>query len=183
MKVITLDAGHGGTDPGAVYGSRLEKDDNLRLALQVRDDLAARCVNVIMTRDTDVFVSLEDRVRIAGENCAGLFVSLHRNSYHRHTPNTNGVSNYIYLTAPEGTRQAAELVLERVAGVGVRSNWGVLRGDYYVLRNSDMPAMLLEMGFIIDPIDNFLFDIFFCEYAAAIAHGIIQSIGMAKPPA
>jgi len=178
--LIVVDAGHGGWDNGASSsdGERLEKDDNLRLALQVQKELLCQGVPVLMTRDTDVFVSLQDRAAMANEAGADLFVSLHRNSFPRHTPNTNGVQNYIYLTAPESTERAAQLVLNQVVDVGVQSNWGVLRGDYYVLRRTAMPAMLLEMGFIIDAIDNILFDKHFYDYAAAIAKGVMEYFGL-----
>ncbi|MCL2069286.1 MAG: N-acetylmuramoyl-L-alanine amidase [Oscillospiraceae bacterium] len=174
--LIVVDAGHGGWDNGAMSqdGERLEKDDNLKLALLVQKELECQGVPVLMTRDTDVFVSLQDRAQIANDAKADLFISLHRNSYPTHTPNTNGVQNYIYLVTPEATQRAAQLVLDQVADVGVQSNWGVLRGDYYVLRRTAMSAMLLEMGFIIDPVDNMLFDEHIYEYAAAIAKGAME---------
>lgn len=173
--LIVIDAGHGGWDNGASWMGRLEKDDNLRLALAVQKELEAQGVSVLMTRDTDVYVSLSDRVDMANNADADLFVSLHRNSYIEQTPMTNGVENFIYLSAPlETTGRAAQYVLDRVVDVGVQSNRGVSRGNYYVLRRTIMPAMLLEMGFIINEIDNELFDEHLEEYAAAIAKGIMQ---------
>ena len=173
--LIVIDAGHGGWDNGASWEGRLEKDDNLRLALEVEKELRRNNIPVLMTRDSDVYVSLTDRVNMANEAGADLFVSLHRNSYIEHTPTTNGVENYIYLTAPaETTGLAAQLVLDSVVRVGVQSNRGVSRGNYYVLRRTVMPAMLLEMGFIIDERDNMLFDKHMEEYAAAIVRGIMR---------
>lgn len=177
--LIVVDAGHGGWDNGASFEGRLEKDDNLALALEVQKQLMAQCVNVLMTRDTDVYVTLQDRALIANNANANLFISLHRNSYIEQTPSTNGVENFIYLTAPpETTGRAAQYVLDSVVEVGVQSNRGVSRGDYYVLRNTIMPAMLLEMGFIINEIDNALFDEHLVEYAAAIAKGAMQYFGL-----
>lgn len=176
---IVIDAGHGGWDNGASYNGRLEKDDNLRLALEVEKQLTAQGVPVLMTRSTDVFVELADRAAIANAAHADLFVSLHRNSYPEQTPYSNGVENFIYLTAPlETSGSAAQLVLDEVVNVGVQSNHGVSRGNYYVLRRTIMPSMLLEMGFIINDIDNKLFDEHLVEYAAAIAKGIMKYFGL-----
>ena len=177
--LITVDAGHGGWDNGASFNGRLEKDDNLRLALAVEKQLEAQGLGVLMTRSVDEYVTLQDRAAMANQAGADLFVSLHRNSYIEQTPLTNGVENFIYLTAPEETSgRAAALVLDAVVNVGVQSNRGVSRGDYYVLRRTNMPAMLLEMGYIINEIDNHLFDEHLEEYAAAIAKGIMQYFGL-----
>jgi N-acetylmuramoyl-L-alanine amidase len=177
--LIAIDAGHGGWDNGASWNGRLEKDDNLRLALEVQKQLLAQGIRVLMTRDTDVYVTLSDRAAMANQAGADLFVSLHRNSYIMHTPTSNGVENFIYLTAPwETAGRAAQDVLDQVVSVGVQSNRGVQRGNYYVVRRTIMPAMLLEMGFIIDEIDNQLFDEHLVEYAAAIAKGIMVYFGL-----
>jgi len=173
--LIVVDPGHGGWDNGASWEGRLEKDDNLRLGLAVREQLMAQSIPVLMTRDTDVYVTLADRAGVANAAGANLFVSLHRNSYPEQTPTAMGVENYIYLTAPEETTgRAAQLVLDSVVDVGVQADRGVSRGDYYVLRKTVMPAMLLEMGFIINEIDNQLFDEHLLDYAAAIVKGIMQ---------
>jgi len=177
--LIVVDPGHGGWDNGASWEGRLEKDDNLRLGLEVRDQLEAMGISYIMTRDTDVFVTLADRADIANAAGADLFVSLHRNSYPEQIPTAMGVENYIYLTAPEETTgRAARLVLNNVVDVGVQADRGVSRGDYYVLRKTQMPAMLLEMGFIINEIDNQLFDEHLAQYAEAIVRGIMQYFGL-----
>lgn len=177
--LIVIDPGHGGEENGATYNGRLEKDDNLRLGLEVARQLREQGVNTIMTRDTDKTVSLQERVNIANSHNADLFVSLHRNSYIEQNENTNGVENFIYLTAPEQTTgRAARLVLDNVVEVGVQNNRGVKRGNYYVLRRTRMPAMLLEMGFIINEEDNRLFDTKLEEYAAAIVKGIMEYFGL-----
>ena len=179
LPLIVVDPGHGGWDNGASWEGRLEKDDNLRLGMEVYKALAELGIPVIMTRDSDEFVALADRAGIANNAGADLFVSLHRNSYPEQTPTAHGVENYIYLTAPEETTgKAAQLVLEKIVEVGVQSDRGVSRGDYYVLRKTQMPAMLLEMGFIINEIDNQLFDEHLHDYAKAIAEGIMLYFGL-----
>lgn len=177
--IIVVDAGHGGWDNGASWEGRLEKDDNLRLALAVQKQLKTqKNVTVIMTRDTDVFVELSERADIANNAGANIFISLHRNSYIEPTPITNGVENWIYLTAPEHTERAAIIVLNEVVKVGVQNNRGVKRGNYYVVRRTLMPSMLLEMGYIINEEDNRLFDEKLTDYARAIAVGILCFFGL-----
>jgi peptidoglycan hydrolase-like protein with peptidoglycan-binding domain len=181
--LIAVDPGHGGYDNGAQWEGRLEKDDNLRLGLAVRDALKNQGVDVLMTRDTDVFIPLSERAAIANQNDADLFVSLHRNSYTEPTATSYGVENYIYLTAPEATTGvAAQNVLDSVVEAGVQGNRGVSRGNYYVLRRTNMPAMLLEMGFILNDEDNRLFDENLDAYAEAIAKGVMEYFGLTYVP-
>lgn len=174
-KTVVLDPGHGGSgNPGAVYGTRLEKNDNLRLALAVRDILASKGVNIVMTRSTDVDVSLSERSNISNRNHADLFVSFHRDS--STNPNANGVGTFIYTSAPARTAGYGFQVSDNITDTGVQTNQGVLRANYAVLRNTVAPAMLLEMGFITNIRDNQLFDTNFNAYANAIARGIMASI-------
>lgn len=176
--LIAVDAGHGGYDPGAVFGGRVEKDDNLRLAQAVQRGLEERGAEVLLTRITDVFVSLEDRVDLANRLNANLFLSLHRNSYIQQTPLTAGAEILIHNAAEEETARAASLVLEEVISAGVQRSAGVDRGDHYVLRNTRMPAMQLEMGYIINAEDNRLFDERLEDYGEAIARGILRCFGV-----
>lgn len=174
-KTVVLDPGHGGIgNPGAVSGSRLEKNDNLRLALAVRDLLVAKGVNVVMTRSSDVDVSLDERSNISNRNNADLFVSFHRDSSTNSA--ANGVGTFIYTAAPARTAGYAFNVSDSIANAGVQTNRGVLRANFAVLRNTVAPAMLLEMGFITNVRDNQLFDTNFNAYANSIANGIIDSL-------
>ena len=179
--LIVVDPGHGGWDNGASWEGRLEKDDNLRLGLEVGRQLREKKIPVLMTRETDEYITLADRANMANQAGADLFVSLHRNSYPEQTPTAMGVENYIYLTAPRNPTEAvAQMVLDQVVEVGVQADRGVSRGDYYVLRETTMPAMLLEMGFIINEEDNRLFDEKLTDYAAAIVSGIMEYFGISN---
>lgn len=180
MSVIAVDAGHGGYDNGASFNGRLEKNDNLRLALAVRDELQKMGQQVVMTRDSDVFVPLNQRAAIANNAGADLFISLHRNSYPEQTPTTKGVDNYIHTYATAETERMARIVLDHVVNVGVQLDRGIQRGNFAVLRNTNMPAMLLEMGFIINEEDNRFFDEKLQDYARAIAQGAIEALGDEK---
>jgi len=171
---IVLDPGHGGVDSGAVSHGRRESADNLRLALAVQRILLDQGQRVIMTRSTDTSVTLGERSAISNRNNADIFVSLHRNAFSN--PAANGVENFVFTTAPPRTVQYAQNVLDRVVAVGVQSNRGLKRGNFAVLRATQAPAMLLEMGFITNTRDNQLFDQHFDAYARAIAQGIMESL-------
>ena len=180
QRIIVLDPGHGGSDFGAVLGSRRESDDTLKLALEVKKLLEAQGQQVIMTRSTDIFVSLSERSAISNRNNADLFVSIHRNA--SSSSAANGVENFVFTTAPTSTVRAAFDVLDEVVTVGVQNNRGVKRGNFAVLRSTHAPAMLLEMGFITNIRDNELFDQNLYAYATAIARGIMQSLSETHPP-
>ena len=182
MRTIVIDAGHGGSDPGAVNGTRLEKNDTLNLALAVQRRLQAQGQNVVMTRNTDVFIPLAERSAISNRAHADMFVSIHRNA--ASSSAANGVENFVYLNPTAMETQYAQTVLNAVVSAGVQNNRGVKRGNFAVLRNTRAPAMLLEMGFISNERDNQLFDQNFDAYADAITRGIIQALGETyHPPA
>lgn len=179
MATVVLDAGHGGYDFGAVNGSRYEKNDNLRMALAVGNLLRGCGVNVVYTRNTDVFIPLLDRSQISNNAGADLFVSIHRNS--STNPTANGVENWVYLTPSQIAVAAADLVLSRIVSAGVQSNRGLRYGNFSVVRHTKAPAMLLELGFISNAEDNRLFDTRFDAYATAIASGILSTLGIFCP--
>jgi N-acetylmuramoyl-L-alanine amidase len=184
MKTIVIDPGHGGEDYGAVYGTRYEKNDNLRLGLALRDKLQQYGQRVIMTRSTDVYVPLLERSIISNSNNADAFISLHRNSSLNLA--ANGVQNFVQTgSAPINTAYAKN-VLDNVVSVGVQSNRGVSQDNFSVLRNTYAPAQLLELGFVSNDVDNRLFDQNFDAYVDAIARGLLTSLGepiMPIPPA
>ena len=157
-----------------MLGLRQEKDDNLRLALAVQRLLQQQGQRVVMTRTTDILVPLAERSAISNRNNADLFVSIHRNS--NPSPAANGMENYVFTTAPTATLQHAQNVLDEIVRAGVQNNRGLFRGNFAVLRNTQAPAMLLEMGFISNPRDNQIFDQNFDAYAAAIARGITDTL-------
>ena len=172
-KTIFLDPGHGGADPGAVNGRRYEKTDNLRIAGAVREKLKARGHTVLMTREEDEYnPSLSARIAVANSARADLFLSLHRNSFN--TKEANGIEIWVRYPAHAA---AAAILLEELAKCPNQSNRGVKTGDYLVLYNAAMPAMLLELGFISNELDNELFDNHLDIYAESIARGILLALG------
>ncbi|MCL2672077.1 MAG: N-acetylmuramoyl-L-alanine amidase [Clostridiales bacterium] len=172
--IVVLDPGHGGTDPGAVSGTRLEKNDNLYLALAVRQRLQALGQTVVMTRTADRFVSLAERSTISNENNADLLVSIHRNA--STSPAANGVENLVQVGAGFIPVTYAQDMLQYIVDAGVQNNRGVLYQNLAVLRNARAPGMLLEMGFITNAEDNRLFDANFEAYASAIAQGVMHAL-------
>jgi N-acetylmuramoyl-L-alanine amidase len=180
MATVVLDAGHGGYDAGAVNGDRYEKNDNLRMTRAVGDILQANGVNVIYTRNSDEYVSLGERVRIANASNADMFVSFHRNS--SVDPNANGFENYVAPRATAKSKQWAEVVYNAVANTNIFVNRGLKEANYYVLVNTRMPAQLLELGFISNAGDNEKFDANFNRLAETIANGIMADLGVTPTP-
>ncbi|MBO5197217.1 MAG: N-acetylmuramoyl-L-alanine amidase [Lachnospiraceae bacterium] len=174
MPKVILDAGHGGFDNGAVFQGRKEKDDNLNLALAVGEILGRSGVDVAYTRTTDVYNSPVEKARIANEEGGDVLVSLHRNS--SPIPNTySGVQTLLYDEG--GMKQdMAEEINEELAEVGY-PNLGIsIRPNLAILRRTEMPALLVEAGFINSDADNRLFDEKFNETANAIAEGIMDTL-------
>jgi len=172
MPTIVLDAGHGGYDAGAVNGARLEKNDNLRMALEVGRLLRECGFTVIQTRTTDVFVPLIERANISNRANASAFVSFHRNG--STNPSANGFENWVHTSASARAVSLANYILDRVVSVGVQSNRGIKYGNFVVLRETRAPAVLIENGFISNAEDNRLFDTNFSLYAQATANGIAR---------
>lgn len=172
---IVIDAGHGGADPGAVYNGRREKDDTLELSLAVGEILSDNGIDVVYTRTEDVFDSPIRKAQIANESGADYFVSIHRNS--AAFPNQyDGVQTLVYDDS--GTAgELAENINRQLENVGYRNINVEERKDLAVLRRTQMPAVLVEAGFINSDTDNRLFDTKAYETARAIADGILETVG------
>ncbi|GAB5082335.1 N-acetylmuramoyl-L-alanine amidase [Hominimerdicola sp. 21CYCFAH17_S] len=178
---VCIDPGHGDTDGGTANAdnTRLEKDDNLRIALLVRKYLEEYGATVVMTRSDDTFVELEERCTIANDAKADMYVSLHRNSY---DGDIRGVEIWVHNKEPKEDTVLAQNIMSRLSEAGISENRGVQYGyvgipgdNYYVNADTKMPSCLVELGFITDETDNRLFDKNIDAYAKAVAEGIIQS--------
>lgn len=171
---IMLDAGHGGTDPGAVYAGRQEKDDTLRLTMAVGKILAENGIDVVYTRTTDVYQTPFEKAQLANGSGANFFISFHRNS----SPvanQYNGVEILLYNKA--GIKyEMAQNILGAMGEVGFREIGIQERPGLVVLRRTRMPALLLEIGFINSDVDNQLFDEKFDEIAQGIANAILGTL-------
>ncbi len=178
-KLIVLDPGHGGFDSGGVNGERMEKDDVLDFGLALRDSLQDYGFDVIMTRDTDEFLSLSERAKISNSLNPAYFVSIHRNSFAN--PASNGVETWVYTNPSQQSVNLANNIQDNLVEVGVQTDRGVKRGNFLVLRETSDPAVLLELGFITNDVDNELFDERFDEYVDAVARGIAKTAGVNVP--
>jgi N-acetylmuramoyl-L-alanine amidase len=142
--VVALDAGHGGRDPGAIGPTGLrEADVVLDVAQRVRDLLSQDGVRVLMIRDTDTTVELDDRTRMAREGGATVFVSIHANASTRAA--VNGTETY-YLT-PQSLALAQMIQDELAAVLGIPSR-GIRTANFIVLRDNDVPSVLVETAYI-----------------------------------
>ena len=176
---IALDAGHGGSDPGAVYKGRQEKDDTLDLTLAVGDILKKNGIDVYYTRTTDEYETPFKKATDANNSGADLFVSIHRNS--SENPNQySGVETLVY--SDTGLKaEVARNINNQLEDAGFK-NLGVdERKNLVVLKRTKMPAVLVEAGFINNDKDNYLFDEEFASIAQAIADGILESIPSGRP--
>lgn len=161
-KVIVIDPGHGGADPGAQNSGIIEKDINLDISLRLRKVLESKGCKVIMTRETDKDfflpgfvrgrmakrVELSQRINLASENIADLFISIHANSFPQR--NTYGMETYYHLKSSPG-KALAELIQEQLVALQPDNKRKAKAGDYYLINQSKMPAVIIEVGFISNP--------------------------------
>jgi N-acetylmuramoyl-L-alanine amidase len=217
-SMVVIDPGHGGHDPGTqAPGIVVEKDAALAIAMRLRDALAARGVDVRMTRDNDTFLSLAERTQEANRIRADLFISIHLNS--SPDSNTAGIEtyylnnttdratirlarmengeaagygapgqpnlNYILTDLRQGYKAnesaslarmiEAETVADADASMGFRVNaLGAKMGPFYVLVGAEMPAVLVECGFLSNPNEARMLTA--PRYQQAIADGIATAV-------
>ncbi|NLY92005.1 MAG: N-acetylmuramoyl-L-alanine amidase [Firmicutes bacterium] len=150
IKVV-VDAGHGGWDPGAVGGNGLtEKEINLQVAKALRNCLIEYGgATVEMTRVNDVYLSLASRVKIANESGADRFISIHHNG--SVNPNHNGTAVYSATNGSARSHDLRNKVQKRLLQMTGLRDLGANTANFYVLRNTKMPAILTEASFITNP--------------------------------
>lgn len=154
-KIIVVDPGHGGSDPGAVSINGLqEKTVNLAVGRFLKALLEEAGAKVVMTRTGDQSVSNLQRVEIANQSGADLYISIHANAYS--SSESNGTeTHYCPLNSQSSASRylAHQVQGELVAALGLRDR-GVKANSYYVLKNTEMPAVLVEMAFITNPAEE-----------------------------
>lgn len=178
---VCLDAGHGADDVGAASGERYEKDDDLRLTLKIKGNLEKMGVKVYLTREDDSDVTLKDRCKSANKKHCTLFISVHRNS--AEDKNANGIEAWVSKKPKGNEEQLAENLVENICELTGQQNRGIKKGfrdntfgDYYINSDTDMPSLLLEVGFITNDKDNKAFDEKLDETAETIAKTIYDHI-------
>ncbi|NPV89801.1 MAG: N-acetylmuramoyl-L-alanine amidase [Firmicutes bacterium] len=178
MIDLTIDAGHGGKDPGAIGPTGIrEKDITLKLALKVGSLLTSRGVNVNYTRTDDRSVELSERAAFANAAKAKYFLSIHINSAANAA--ANGTETYAYAAGGQGEKLAAAVQKNLVAAIGL-TNRGVKFANYAVLRETNMPAALTEVNFICNPKEEAMLkdEAFLNKAASGIAKGAIEFLGL-----
>lgn len=171
--LLLLDYGHGGTDPGAVYKGRREAHDVLRIGQAVAQRLRAAGVTIDETRTKDRYLTLEQRVKMERATSYDYFISIHRNAFK--PEHATGVEVFVYNLATSKAKPLAEKIQNALVTVGFRDR-GVKQADYYLLKQTQAPALLVEIGFIDNSHDNALFDAKFDEIVQAICQAILNSI-------
>ena len=145
-ELICLDPGHGGQDPGAIGCGLHEADVVLDTQLRLRDLLIAAGHSVIMTRDSDVYLTLTARTDYANSNGADLFVSIHANS--ADAVNATGTETYCYTNGSSRSVDMRDRIQAEMILAWDLADRGGKEANFSVLRNSSMPATLSELGFI-----------------------------------
>ncbi|GAV16040.1 N-acetylmuramoyl-L-alanine amidase family protein [Paenibacillus sp. chi10] len=177
-KLVVIDPGHGGSDPGTSgYSNQVEKDFTLALSLKVQALLLEEPeIKVVMTRETDVYPTRTERVQLANTGKADVFVSIHGNSV-KDSPKTTGTETFYYQRS--SSKSLAEVIHRHlIEAIGLKDR-GVKNGDLQVIRETTMPAVLLEIGFLSNPEEEaaLLSDSFQDKAAQAIVDGIKEYLG------
>jgi N-acetylmuramoyl-L-alanine amidase len=155
-EMIVIDPGHGGTDPGAIGLNKLqEKAVALDTALKVKNLLAKTPFSYKLTRETDVYLSLSQRVSIAKNVGGDTFVSIHANAFNA---SANGTEVYYYNSAYQNpyysdSKKLAQAIQNRLLEAWKLYDRGIDHGDFHVIRENAMPAVLVELGFIDNKVD------------------------------
>ena len=168
-NIIFLDPGHGGKDPGASYYNITEKELNMQVYQKLRKELEGLGYTVLSSRDSDVFVDfVTERSRMVNKTDSDIFISIHFNASGNPASNRAGIQTYSYEAAAgypskinpywhnhpdrisESNRLAADIHSSLLAETGAKDA-GLLQSSFAVLRETDKPAVLLELGYI----DNF----------------------------
>lgn len=143
---VVLDAGHGGADGGTVEQAAMEKGINLAIVLKMKGLLENQGIHVVLTRDQDIFMKLEERVQIENEEEADLFVSIHCNYYEKDSW-VHGLECY-YCKGEERGKYYAEKIIEAIEEGGTIVPRDAKPAGYYILKNTMVPAVLVEAGYL-----------------------------------
>lgn len=177
---IMLDAGHGGTDTGAIRNGIQEKDINLQVTLKLRDVLVKQGATVILTRDTDVFLTLDERRALIALNKPTLFVSVHSNA--STNPAIDGIEAYYYNDASDILAQS--LYQAVIDGLGEHGNW-VRKRELAVVHHEFSPAALIEIGYLSNTKErsSLVKDDYQNKVADSIYKGILNYVSSQRPGA
>ncbi|MFY3791586.1 N-acetylmuramoyl-L-alanine amidase [Ureibacillus sp. MALMAid1270] len=174
-RIIVLDPGHGGKDPGAVYSSYQEKKIVFDVTSNLKRKLEKAGATVYMTRSGDTYPTLQDRVKFAHDHYAEIFVSVHVNS--ASSSAALGTETYYSVTANDNEKEDYELasnINSQIVSNAKMVDRKVKRQDWYVVANSVFPSVLVELGFISNSSDRS--KLISAEYQEIYADSIYQGI-------
>lgn len=181
MVRIVADAGHGGTDPGAVGNGLKEKDLTLNIVQRIQKGLAEyQNVEVLLTRDSDVFVSLGERCRKANLFKADFFLSVHINANAK--TSANGFESYTFPNSKGMTKSYQKMIHDHVVSASGFKDLGMKEANFQVLRETAMPAVLTESGFIsnVEDTNKLKEERFLQVIADAHVLGLVKMFGLQK---
>src|SRR5699024_7955186 len=176
MAKIVIDPGHGGRDSGAIGRNSKEKDNVLKVAKKLRTLLEGYGHEVILTREGDGYLTLTQRANIANNRKADVFISLHNNSASNNK--ATGFETFIYNgNVSSKTKNLQTAVHDAIAkNIGI-PNRGKKRANFAVLRQTKMPAVLVEYAFINNPSDEDILINRVDDLAQWTCDGIIHALG------
>ena len=172
-KVVVIDAGHGDHDSGTTgYSNTKEKDFNLAVALKVGQLLANEPdIDYVLTRSDDTYLKLAERAKIANDLNADVFVSIHANSTGDKSTTANGTETYYQRDASKELARVIHKYVSQATGLKDR---GYKYGNFHVIRETKMPAVLIESGFLSNPKDEAA--LFSESVQNAIAQAVVDGI-------
>lgn len=175
MTKICIDAGHGGTDSGAVNGKIYEKNITLNLALKVGALLNDK-FDIVYTRKKDETVSLANRCAICDKLDSDYFISIHVNS--ASNKQASGIETFIYTKPTQKAITISNNIQKNLIQATGAKNRGVKKANYYVIKNTLVPAVLIEVGFLSneEELKKLISDDYQFKLAKAIADGILKSL-------
>lgn len=176
QELIVIDPGHGGVDEGCTNGAVLEKNINLEIAKLAETKLEELGYRVILTREEDGYITKEDRVQMANELGADLYVSIHQNTYE--DPEVAGIETWYDSTglSKESERLAKLVHYETLLATEGRTRELVDSTELYITGETQMPSCLIETGFLSNPEELALLSD--PEYQDELAEGIVTGIDL-----
>ncbi|MEK4228396.1 N-acetylmuramoyl-L-alanine amidase [Solibacillus sp. FSL H8-0538] len=176
-RIIVLDPGHGGKDPGTSRDKAIEKTITLKVATLVKQKLESDGAIVKMTRSGDTYPTLPERVQYAKDQFGEVFVSIHANSATKSS--AKGTETYYSVTSNDNEKEdfaLASAINNQIVTNAHMYNRGVKRADYVVLRGTVIPAVLVELGFVSNDEDRakLVDDAYLEIFAQSIYNGIVK---------
>lgn len=185
-KIIVIDAGHGGTDTGAVRGDIIEKEITLGISQKLAKKLGEAGAGVVMIRDTDIDMvsngekynkrkDLTNRVRKANDSKADLYISIHTNA----VPSSRWYGAQTFYNATSEPSKSLAVSIQEEFTKSLDTTRKALVGDYFVLKHTEMPAVIVEVGFISNQKEGNLLkdEKYQAKVAEAIYNGILKHMG------